>query len=63
MAEVVDLAKKRLPVCYTVHVTQHWDDRLQVWVENVADDQRSRMSIADALRRAADLIEGGNEEP
>lgn len=57
MSEVVDLAKRRPPVRYTIHLSQHWDDRLEVWVEDVAADDRSRASIADALRRAAVLLD------
>lgn len=55
--EVVDLAKRRAPVVYTVTITQHWDDSLEVFVQDVSDDARSRASIADALRRAAAMFE------
>lgn len=57
MAEVIDLSAKRPPVHYTVRLTHHWDDRLEVFVEDVADDDRSRASVADALRRAATMLE------
>ena len=51
---VIDLWKHRAPVTYTVTITHHWDDTLEVFVQDVADDARSRASVADALRRAAD---------
>ncbi len=54
---VIDLADKRPPVCYTVHLTQHWDGRLQVTVQDVAEDERSRKAVAAALRDAAELLE------
>lgn len=54
---VVDLAQHRPPVCYTVRLTDHWDGTLQVFVEDVSDDDRSRASVAHALRRAADMLE------
>jgi hypothetical protein len=54
---LIDLADHRPPVCYTIHLTQHWDGRLGIKVEDVADDERSRRAVADALRRAADGIE------
>ena len=54
---IIDLADHRAPVCYTVRMTQHWDGRLQVFVEDVADDDRSRQAVAKALRSAADLLE------
>lgn len=54
---IVDLSKRRAPVVYTVTITQHWDDSLEVFVQDVADDARSRASVADALRRAAAMFE------
>lgn len=63
MSEVIKLSGHRPPVCYTVHITQHWDDRLEVWVGDIASDDRSRRSAADAMRRAADLIENPEVEP
>lgn len=56
---IVDLAHHRPPICYTIRLAQHWDGRLQITVEDVADDERSRKAVADALRRAADGIENG----
>jgi hypothetical protein len=56
---VVDLADHRPPVCYTVRLKEHWDGRLEIFVEDVADDERSRKAVADALRRAADYLFGG----
>jgi hypothetical protein len=53
---VVDLSARRQPVTYTVTITHHWDDSLEVFVADVADDQRSRASVADALRRAAEMF-------
>jgi len=56
MSEIVSLADRRAPVCYTVRITHHWDDRLEVFVEDVADDERSRASVADSLFRAARIF-------
>ena len=53
---VINLADRRQPVSYTVRITHHWDDRLEVFVEDVADDERSRQSVADALARAARMF-------
>lgn len=50
---VINLADRRQPVSYTVRITQHWDGSLEVFVEDVTDDERSRQSVADALARAA----------
>ena len=50
---VVDLSKKRQPVDYTIRIRHHWDDRLEVFVEDVSDDDRSRRAVADTLERAA----------
>lgn len=60
---VIDLANKRPPVCYTVHLAQHWDGRLQVTVQDVADDDRSRKAVADALRQAADMLDEPSPSP
>lgn len=54
--DIINLANHRPPVCYTVHLTQHWNGRLEVQVENVADDERSRIAVADALMLAAEQI-------
>lgn len=62
MSEVVDLSKKRRPVVYTVEITHHWDDTLEVFVSDVADDERSRASVADAMKRAAILFEAKTPE-
>jgi hypothetical protein len=50
---VINLSDRRRPVSYTVRITHHWDDTLEVFVEDVTDDERSRQSVADALARAA----------
>ena len=54
MAEIVDLSARRAPVSYTVEITHHWDDRLEVFVHNVANDDRSRASVNDAIARVAE---------
>lgn len=56
MTEIVDLSKRRQPVTYTVTITHHWDDTLEVFVADVADDERSRASVADALHRASQMF-------
>ena len=56
MSEIVDLSAKRRPVVYTVEITHHWDDRLEVFVHDVSDSERSRASVADALHRAAEMF-------
>ena len=56
MSEVIDLSAKRAPVCYTVHITHLWDGKLEVWVEDVQDDPRSRAAVGDALKRAAEMF-------
>lgn len=56
MTEVIDLQARRKPVTYTVTITHHWDDTLDVFVADVSDDPRSRAAVGDALRRAANLF-------
>ena len=58
---VINLAARRPPVSYTVRITHHWDDTLEVFVEDVADDERSRQSVADALARAARMFANRTE--
>ena len=60
--EIVDLSAHRPPVIYTVRITHHWNDRLEIFVEDVADDDRSRRSVADALFRAARLFGAAETE-
>lgn len=51
---VIDLADKRRPVDYSIHIRHHWDDTIEIFIEDVSDDERSKRSIADTLQRAAD---------
>lgn len=60
---VIDLAQRRVPVWYTVRLGHHWDDTLEIVVEDVADNGRSRLSVADALRRAADALDSSATPP
>ena len=63
---VVDLAAKRAPVNYTIRIRHHWDDSVQVFVEDVSDDERSRRAVADTLERVAQVfsaaLEGGKKD-
>ena len=54
--KIIQLSDHRKAVWYTVRLGHHWDDRLEIIVEDVADDERSRLSVADSLRRAADFL-------
>ena len=58
---VVSLGSRRDPVTYTVRLRQDYEGGLAVWVEGVADDPRSRQAVAEALRRAAAMIEDSAE--
>lgn len=53
---VVDLATKRAPVDYTIRIRHHWDDSLEIFVEDVSDDERSKRAVADTLERAAQVF-------
>ena len=53
---IIDLGSRREPVTYTVRLRHGWDGSLAIWVHDVADDERSRTSVADALCRAAEQI-------
>ena len=53
MTKIVDLKAYRAPVKYTVHLTNHWDGSVEVFVDDVADDERSRTAVANTLERAA----------
>lgn len=57
---VIDLADHRAPVRYRVDLVHHWNDALEVFVHDVADDERSRASVADALERAAAMMRDPN---
>lgn len=50
---LVDLNSKRPPVTYTVQITHHWDGEVEVFVEGVADDERSRQAVREVLIRWA----------
>lgn len=48
---IIDLAEKRAPVWYTIHIGHHWNGRLEVIVEDVSADPRSQASVLYALRK------------
>lgn len=52
---IINLADKRPPVDYTIRIRHHWDDTLEIFVEDVSDDERSKHVVADTLQRAADV--------
>lgn len=54
---VVDINANKPPVIYTVRIAQHWDGRCEFFIEDVANDQRTRNSVAWALREMADTLE------
>lgn len=60
---VISLADKRPPTHYTISLSHHWDDTLEIFVEGISDDPRSKKSAADSLRRAADTLERSTKEP
>ena len=56
MTDPIDLGDHRPAVFYTVRLKQDWKGGLSVYVEDVADDERSRAAVADALERAAQML-------
>ncbi len=58
---VISIGAYRKPVTYTVRLRQGYEGELAVWVQDIADDSRSRKAAADAMRRAADMIEASIE--
>jgi hypothetical protein len=54
MSEIIDLSTKRAPVTYVVTITHHWDGTLESFVQDVADNEHSRASVAYALKRVAE---------
>ena len=57
--KIINLDLRRPKVCYVVNITHSWDGSLDIRVDGVASDRRSRESIASAMRDAADAIEKG----
>lgn len=55
---IIDLSAHRAPVFYTIDIVHHWDGRLEVLVHDLADDPRSRASVADTLERVLELYRG-----
>lgn len=56
--KVAALHKKQKDVFYTVHIQQGFDGHFSVKVDDVADDERSRIAVAEALIKAAEIIKG-----
>jgi uncharacterized protein (UPF0276 family) len=55
MSDIIEFIKYK-PVHYTVHLS-HDHNGFSVQVMDVAEDAESRQRVADALRKAADMIE------
>lgn len=51
--KVVSLASRQKPVHYTIAVTHHYDGEIEVFFQDIADDDRSRASAMETLIRAA----------
>lgn len=57
---VININGKKPPVIYVVRIAQHWNGELEFFVEDLADDPRSRESVAWALRQMAEALEKSN---
>ena len=55
-ANIISLSDRRPPVLYTVRIAHHWDGTLEVFVEDVQDDPRSRAAVSEALKNAAEAF-------
>lgn len=53
-AGITYLSKRRKPIVYTLEITHHWDNTVEVFVHDVADDPRSREAVGDVLTMAAE---------
>lgn len=60
---VVDLSARRAPVLYSVHVTHHWDGEVEVSVEGISSDERSRAVASEALLTAAEMLASPSCQP
>jgi hypothetical protein len=58
-AEITHLADRRKPVVYTIEVTHFWDGTVEVFVHDVADDERTREAVCHALSLTAKALAGG----
>lgn len=56
MGEVTPISKKQPDVFYSVNIRRSFDDSLSFSVSDVADDERSRMAVADDLQRVVDML-------
>ena len=63
MSEVIRLETRRKPVTYTLHVSHHWDGKVELFIDDLDADIREDDSVMQALGvlvdnyRARDLIE------
>lgn len=57
MSEIISINSRKPPTFYTLRIAHHQDGKLQLFVEDVADDERSRESIAWAMRELADSLD------
>ena len=51
--KIVVLATRQKPVHYTIDVTHHYGGEIEIFLRDIADDDRSRASAIETLIRAA----------
>ena len=59
MTQVLDLARRRPPVVYTVTICHHWNGTIEARVDGVSDDPRSQESVATAFAKVAAIYMRG----
>jgi len=53
---IIDLANRRRPVCYTIQVTHYWDGSVGVFVEDIEPSERANSSVEIALEAALQAV-------
>ena len=49
MASLFDLSSRRPPTTYMLEITHHWDGRIEAFVHDISDSDKSQSSVWFAL--------------
>lgn len=59
MSNVIDIASKQEPVCYSLHITHHYNGELEFSVSGIGENPstKAKKSIVYAMKNAIEWIE------
>ena len=59
MGNVADINARKPPVCYSLHITHHWDGRIELSISGISENPtpRDKVAVLYAAREAVKMLE------